>query len=309
MKGLLKVTISLAAVLAMLCSSGAYAAVAGRVQFVHGKVQLTTAAGVTHAIRKGDTVNEGDTLVSDHSASAQIRMEDGGMVAMRPDTKLKIDRFNYDGKEDGTERSFFSLFEGGFRAITGKIGKKNKVNYRITTPATTIGVRGTDHETFVVTPGSTLAATTAIGTYNRVNLGETSMTTGRGTIFVLPNQMGFAGAADQMPEVETVNLHIFTAAAQPISRVGGDRREGRAESAGEVRESGTSDKREMRETTIMDKDGMRDHATVDKLDVHGTSRGDHNGVEGTTTLTPSADDHGTNTVPISTHDSLEPDHH
>jgi hypothetical protein len=287
MKSLLKAAISLAAVLAMLCSSSVYAAVAGRVQFVHGKVQLTTATGVTHAIRKGDTVNEGDTLISDHSASAQIRMADGGMVAMRPNTRLKIDRFNFDGKEDGTERSFFSLFEGGFRAITGKIGKKNKVNYRITTPATTIGVRGTDHETVVVTPGSALSASSAIGTYNRVNLGETSMTTEKGTIFVLPNQMGFAGAADQMPQLETVNLRIFTVAAQPLSQRGRDRHEGGAE-----------DLREMRETAVMDKDGMRDHATVDDFEVHSTSDMDKTDFEGTTELTPSTDDPLTNTVPI-----------
>jgi len=306
MKSLLKVAISLAAVLAMLCSSSAYAAVAGRVQFVHGKVQLTTATGVTHAIRKGDTVNEGDTLVSDHSASAQIRMEDGGMVAMRPDTRLKIDRFNFDGKEDGTERSFFSLFKGGFRAITGKIGKKNKVNYRITTPATTIGVRGTDHETVVVTPGSALSVSSAIGTYNRVNLGETSMTTGKGTIFVLPNQMGFAGAADQMPELEPVNLRIFTVATQPLSQVGHNRHEGGVESAGEVRENGTTGHHEIRETAIMDKDGMRDHATVDEIEVHGTSRTDKTGMEGTTALTPSTEDPVTNTA--TTPEILEPPH-
>jgi len=231
-------------------------------------------------------------------------MEDGGMVAMRPDTRLKIDRFNFDGKEDGTERSFFSLFEGGFRAITGKIGKKNKVNYRITTPATTIGVRGTDHETFVVTPDSTLAATTATGTYNRVNLGETSMTTGKGTIFVLPNQMGFAGAADQMPELEPVNLRIFTVAAQPLSQADGLMHEG----SREVRESGMEDKHEMRETTLMDKDGMRDHATVDKYEVHGTSSKEIAGGEGTTALTPSIEDAVTNTVPVTSDDILEQHH-
>src|SRR5665811_204725 len=236
---------------------------AGRVQFVHGTVQLTSATGVTHAIKKGEAVNEGDTLVSALGAYTQIRMEDGGMVAMRPDTRLKIDRFTFNGQQDGTERSFFSVFKGGFRAITGTIGKKNKVNYRITTPATTIGIRGTDHETFVVTPDSSLAATTPVGTYNKVNLGETSMTTEKGTVFVLPNQMGFAGATDQMPHLQPINLNIFTVAAQPASQAGGDKHEGGKEGARDGsreagKESGREGSREMRGTATTDKNEMRE---------------------------------------------------
>lgn len=287
MKNLSKTLLGLAAMLVLLGSSGSvYAAIAGRVQYVHGKVQLTTATGVTHAIRKGDAVNEGDTLVSEQTASAQIRMEDGGMVAMRPDTRLRIDRFSFDGQQDGTERSFFSLVKGGFRAITGEVGKKNKANYRITTPATTIGIRGTDHETFVVTPDSAMATTTPVGTYNKVNLGETLMTTEKGTLSVLPNQMGFVGGADQMPRLQPVNLNIFTATTQPGLQGGRDNREGKSEGG-----------REMRETATMDKDGMRDHATVDKIGVHGTERMEKGRVEGATTLSPSSNDSLQNTVP------------
>jgi hypothetical protein len=232
---------------------------------------------VTHEIKKGEAVNEGDTLLSSPSAYAQIRMEDGGMVAMRPDTRLKIDRFTFDGHQDGTERSFFSLFKGGFRAITGQIGKKNKANYRITTPATTIGIRGTDHETFVVTPGSSMAATTPAGTYNKVNLGGTSMTTEKGTLFVLPNQMGFVGAADEMPHLQPINLKIFT--ATPGLEGGHDRSEGKSEGG-----------REMRESTKMDREGMREHTTVDEIGVHGTERMETRGVEGVETSPTTTDD-------------------
>lgn len=302
MKNLSKVLFSLVAMLVLLSNSGSvYAAIAGRVQFVHGTVQLTSATGVTHAIKKGEAVNEGDTLVSALGAYTQIRMEDGGMVAMRPDTKLKIDQFTFDGQQDGTERSFFSVFKGGFRAITGTIGKKNKVNYRITTPATTIGIRGTDHETFVVTPDSSLAATTPVGTYNKVNLGETSMTTEKGVVFVLPNQMGFVGAPDQMPQLQPVNLNIFTVAAQPAAQGSGDRHEGRLEGKPEGG-------REMRETATMDKDGMRDTATVDKIEVHETMTREKGGVESTTRLTPSTQDNVKGTVPITTDEMLEQHH-
>ncbi|MCX7193675.1 MAG: FecR family protein [Proteobacteria bacterium] len=196
--------------LLLLASGAAFADTAGHVQFVSGQVSLTSTAGKTHSILKGEAINEGDLLISANNASAQIRMQDGGIIAVRPDTQLKIDSFKYSGREDGSERSFFSLVKGGFRAITGAIGQVNKSNYRITTPTSTIGIRGTDHETIVVAPGSELAVVAPVGTYNRVNVGETSLTTNKGTIDVLPNQMGFAGAADEAPKLQPVNLNLFS---------------------------------------------------------------------------------------------------
>ena len=287
MKNLSKALLYLMAALALASTCGSvYAAVAGHVQFVYGAVQLTTEAGKTHPIQKGDAVNEGDTLTTALAASAQIRMQDGGFIAVRPDTRLKFDSFKFNGKQDGSEQSFFSLFKGGFRAITGLIGKINKSNYRITTPSATLGIRGTDHETFVVAPGSPMALLAPVGTYNKVNLGETSMTTEKGTLLVLPNQMGFVGGADQMPRLQPINLSIFTATTQPGLQGGRDKREGKSESG-----------REMRETATMDKDGMRDHAKVDKIGVHGTEKMERGGVEGTTTLSPSSNDSLQNTVP------------
>lgn len=192
-------------------SQSTHAGIAGDVLFVSGQVQATNSAGQTRDLQKGDAVHESDTVITGKNASAQVRMRDGGMIAVRPDSQLKFDSFVFMGKEDGTERSFFSLLKGGFRAITGLIGQKNKPNYRIETVASTIGIRGTDHEVYVVVPGSELATKVSVGTYNKVNVGETVMTTNQGTVNVLPNQMGFAVANDQMPLLQPVNLNLFTA--------------------------------------------------------------------------------------------------
>lgn len=206
--------------LALAANSGsAHADGAGQIQFVTGSAQLTSEGGKTHQLKKGDMVNEGDTLTTAPASAAQVKMQDGGIIAVRPDTKLKIDSFKFSGKQDGAEQGFFSLFKGGFRAITGLIGQINKPNYRIVTPTATIGIRGTDHETFVVAPGSPLAATTPPGTYNKVNKGETSLTNDKGTISVLPNQMGFA-AAGQMPQVQPLNLNLFTVPPAPQTQGG-----------------------------------------------------------------------------------------
>jgi hypothetical protein len=218
----------LLACLMLIVSQAAFAGIAGHVQFVNGSVQVTNSAGQTHILQKGDAVHESDTLTTSKTSSAQIKMRDGGFVVIRPDSQLKFDSFIFSGEEDGTEQSFFSLIRGGVRAVTGLIGHLHKTSYHITTISSTIGIRGTDHETFVVVPGSELAATVPAGTYNKVNVGETTMTTDKGTISVLPNQMGFAGGIDKMPQLQPVNLKIFTVAPAPLPQAKGDKKEGAA---------------------------------------------------------------------------------
>lgn len=200
----------------MLVGSAAYAGIAGHVQFVSGSVQSVNPAGQARELKKGDAIHESDTVITAKGASAQIKMRDGGYIVVRPDSQLKFDSFVFNGAEDGSEKSFFSVIKGGIRAITGLIGQQNKQSYRINTPGSTIGIRGTDHETVVVTAGSPLAAVAPAGTYNKVNRGETTMTTSKGMISVLPNQMGFAGADDQMPQLQPLNLNLFTVTPPPM---------------------------------------------------------------------------------------------
>jgi len=47
--------------------------------------------------------------------------------------------------QNGASHAFFSLLKGGFRSISGLIGKINHDEYQVTTPVATIGVRGTDY--------------------------------------------------------------------------------------------------------------------------------------------------------------------
>lgn len=248
-------------------ASSAYAAVAGHVQFVNGEVQITNPAGQTRMVQKGDAINEGDTLTSAQKASAQIKMQDGGFVAVREDTRLKFDQFVFAGKEDGSEKSFFSLFKGGFRAVTGLIGRINKQNYKITTPAATIGIRGTDHETFMITPDSPLAQIAPTGAYNKVNTGETSMTTDKGTIFVQPNQMGFAGGMNQMPQVQPINTNVFTVAEAATPKAKAEKKEEKKEKAEAKQEekAAKSDKEEGK------KEGQKEEAKTEAAAEGGTA--------------------------------------
>ena len=277
MKNINKLFVCLGVTVACLSgiSQPAYAAVAGHVQFVSGNVEVTNPAGQSRQAQKGDAINEGDTLTSAQKSSAQIKMQDGGFVAVRPDTTLKFDRFVFAGKEDGSEKSFFSLFKGGFRAVTGLIGRINKQNYKVTTPAATIGIRGTDHETFLIAPGSPLAQIAPTGAYNKVNVGETTLTTDKGTINVMPNQMGFAAGMNQVPQIQPVNTKVFTVAEAPAPQAKAEKKEEKKEETTEAKQEQTakSDKEEQKEDKKESgKEGGQDSKQADKGD--GDAKGD-----------------------------------
>lgn len=168
------------------------ASVAGRFQFVNGDVKVVAANGKERSASKGSEVSEGESVVTAPSASAQIKMVDDGLIVVRPDTKLRITTFLYSGKTDGSERSFISLFKGGFRAITGAIGRVNKDSYKIETPTATIGIRGTDHEpTFIPNPAPGQVAIAEPGTYDKVNSGAAVLSNANGMIIIQPDQAGF----------------------------------------------------------------------------------------------------------------------
>lgn len=187
----------LAALALLLPCAAAVAADAGRFQFVVGDIKVVSATGEQRVPAKGDAFKAGDTIITGPSGSAQIRMSDGGMVAVRPDTQLKLDQYVFNGREDGNERKIVSLIKGGFRVITGLIGNRNKDNYKVLTPSATIGIRGTDHEPVVIPPGA--AGGFAAGTYDRVYRGATIIETDKGKLIVNPNQVGFAPGKGAAP--------------------------------------------------------------------------------------------------------------
>ena len=185
--------------LALLLPGILLAAEGGKFQFVTGEIKVISSAGTERTPVKGDSFNTGDTIVTGASGTAQIRMADGGLMAIRANTQLRLDQYVFNGREDGNERSLLSLVKGGFRAITGLIGNRNKDNYRIVTPNATIGIRGTDHEPVVIPTGATGGF--QAGTYDRVYRGATIIETEKGKLIVNPNQVGFTPGKGAVPVI------------------------------------------------------------------------------------------------------------
>jgi hypothetical protein len=126
---------------------------AGRLIYAHGDVAIRGGDGQPRAVTRGAPVAPGDTVVTG-SGRTHVSFADGGFIAVQPNTQFRVDEYNYAGKEDGSERSFFALVKGGVRFISGAIGHTNKANYKIRTPVATIGIRGSAGRLEVCSAGS-----------------------------------------------------------------------------------------------------------------------------------------------------------
>lgn len=141
----------LTAVTALLSAEMAVAAEAGSVIFAIGDVSAERQLPVPLA--KGDAVMDDDTVATGDASRAQLLLNDGAKIAIRPNSRLRIDEYRFDGGNNGAgqvvatsdDRSVSTLIKGGFRTITGAIGKENEEAYEVRTPVGVLGIRGTDY--------------------------------------------------------------------------------------------------------------------------------------------------------------------
>jgi hypothetical protein len=161
-------------------------AAAGRFLSVVGDVRVIGGDGARRTAERGAEFRQGDTIVTGPSALAQLRTADGGLVSVRADTEMKLDKFAYAGEKDSNASFLVSLVKGGFRTITGLIGRANRDGYKVNTPSATIGIRGTHYEVVHVLPQAAAQQAPA-GTYNRVYDGITTFQNKAG-VLVLVNR-------------------------------------------------------------------------------------------------------------------------
>jgi hypothetical protein len=119
---------------------------AGEILLAVGQVWIE-ADGVTEPARRGRTVDVGNRVVTRDGGHVHVRMSDGGLVALRPNSTLEIQVFDYDAARPGAGKVRYELKEGVARSVTGRIGEANKQSFRLNTPIAAIGVRGTDFVT------------------------------------------------------------------------------------------------------------------------------------------------------------------
>jgi len=116
---------------------------AGQVIVASGTFTEIKANQTTNKLQRGDYFYSGDTLVTGANTNAQVRFTDGTVVALYPNSRLRVDDYSY--QKSSSDKSVVTLVQGGFRALTGLISKSNPDAYKVQTPVAVIGVRGTSY--------------------------------------------------------------------------------------------------------------------------------------------------------------------
>src|SRR5437016_5445839 len=124
---------------------------AGKVVFAVGDVAALRGASRI-PLSAGSTIDAGDTIVTAAQSHVQLRFSDDALVALKPESEFRIERYNFSGREDGTEIAVFRLVKGGFRTLTGQIGKLSGDRYQLLTTQATIGIRGTHYQVQLCAP-------------------------------------------------------------------------------------------------------------------------------------------------------------
>jgi hypothetical protein len=186
----------------LLLAVPCFAQSAGSVVFVSGAAVIIAKDRQSRVVVRGSEFGAGDTIDT-ADGRVQLRFLDGASMSLQPATRFRIEDFQFvvqDGKASGDDRGIFSLIKGGFRTITGLIGKERREQYRVDTAVATIGIRGTDYSAHlgegglsVSTFGGLVEVCSGAGCVE-VGPGDTAVVPARGSHPLLQGQLD--GALD-----------------------------------------------------------------------------------------------------------------
>lgn len=181
----------------------------GTVWRIHGEVSAKPASGVgERKLREGDIVFVGEHLRAAATAEAVLKTADAGVIALRPGGEFVAERFAAEGK--ATDSMTVRIITGSLRIITGWIGRLSRANHQVVTPTATIGIRGTDHEPYVLSGEMAAATGNRAGTYDKVNRGGTTLAVGDNKVDIAPGQVGFVRDAPAADESRTKTRLLMT---------------------------------------------------------------------------------------------------
>lgn len=140
-----KLNIWVALALLLVATMAQAAEVAGKVGYMSGTLVAQRADGTIKVLGSKSEVLEGDMLITAKDSYAQVKMNDGAVMTLRPHSNLKIEAFSFRKEAPQSDNAVLRLLKGGFRTLTGLIGKRGDPDaYKVRAATATIGIRGTD---------------------------------------------------------------------------------------------------------------------------------------------------------------------
>lgn len=127
------------ALLASIAAAPASAEIAGNAVAVTPSAQTESPRGAV-ILAKGSEINAFDKVRTSVDGAVTLRFRDNSSLDVGPGSVVSIDRFVYN-PDNTAKTAAITLTRGTFRWVSGRSAKEA---YNIKTPASTIGIRGTD---------------------------------------------------------------------------------------------------------------------------------------------------------------------
>jgi hypothetical protein len=115
--------------------SGTFKSVEGDVAVVSDRIRSTPTPGAP--------LQAGDRIATGATGSAVVTLRDGTVLTVGPNSVVELSRYAF---EPTTQRGnlLVDLFEGSIRVVTGLLARVNPELFKVNTPTSVVGVRGTD---------------------------------------------------------------------------------------------------------------------------------------------------------------------
>lgn len=115
----------------------------GTFKQVQGEAWVGSRAADRRSAVSGEGVQVSQRMSTGKTGAATLTLKDGTVVTMGPNSTMDLSTFEFNTTTQ--EGNFLlDLLQGSVRVVTGLLGKAHPENFKIKTPTSVVGVRGTD---------------------------------------------------------------------------------------------------------------------------------------------------------------------
>ncbi|MDI1243782.1 MAG: FecR domain-containing protein [Rhodoferax sp.] len=118
---------------------------AGTVERLLGTVSAQAGNGSLRILSQGSRFFPGEIILTETDSAANLRFADGAKLALRANSRLVVERYDYSFLKPEEDNIAMRLLKGGMRTVTGLAGKRSPASYKNQTLVATVGIRGTDY--------------------------------------------------------------------------------------------------------------------------------------------------------------------
>jgi hypothetical protein len=156
-----------------MLSSFAWASTSGTVLFSRGDVRIVDGAGKSRPATRGTPVKGGERIVAPPGTVSQIRLIDGSLIGVRPDTEFRIE---LPPRAADQAQHIVSLLRGGVRVINlDTTDGQARLPVMLKTASGNVSLFAGDVESFYLPPGGKSAHSGESGSYTRLISGAGSV--------------------------------------------------------------------------------------------------------------------------------------